>query len=274
MGLFMKKLLLLAATLYSFSQATMVDAIALIVEGEAVTTAEINAVQRQMGISKKEATDLLIQDRLQKVAMNDIAIDENDVDMKIANIAAQNNLTVSKMQQILKEQGSSWSSYRSTIKDAMKKEKFYQEKVVASLPTPNEEELKLFYANHKNVFVIPATVTMMEYSAASETSIKNFLATKNTQGIHTQKVTKETKDLNSGLLSSILQTQDGSFTRPLNAGDRYITYKILSKNGTSAMPFEAAQGAVEAQWRQQQQTKALKDYFEKMKTSADIQRLR
>ena len=270
----MKKLLLTFITLCAFSQATMVDAIALIVEGEAVTTAEINAVQRQMGVSKEEAIDLLIQDRLQKAAMSDIVIDEADIDAKISNIAAQNNLTVAKMQQILKEQGSSWSSYRASIKDAMKKEKFYQEQVVASLPTPSEEELKLFYTNHQNAFVIPKTVTMIEYSAPSENSMKNFLKTKNTAGVQSQKVTKETKDLNEGLLASILQTQDGSFTRPLNAGDKYITYKILSKNGKSAMPFEAAQGAVAAQWRQQQQTKALKDYFEKMKTDADIQRLR
>jgi hypothetical protein len=40
------------------------------------------------------------------------------------------------------------------------------------------------------------------------------------------------------------------------------------------MSFEAAQGAVTAKWRQQQQSKALKDYFEKIKTNADIQVLR
>ena len=40
------------------------------------------------------------------------------------------------------------------------------------------------------------------------------------------------------------------------------------------MPFEAARGAVTAKWKQQQQGKALKDYFEKLKTNADIQILR
>ena len=40
------------------------------------------------------------------------------------------------------------------------------------------------------------------------------------------------------------------------------------------MSYEAAQGAVAAKWKQQQQAKALKDYFEKIKTNADIQILR
>ena len=53
-----------------------------------------------------------------------------------------------------------------------------------------------------------------------------------------------TKDLNPALLGSILQTQDGSYTRPFNAGDRYISYKVVSKNGKVTMPFDAAKGAV------------------------------
>ncbi len=40
------------------------------------------------------------------------------------------------------------------------------------------------------------------------------------------------------------------------------------------MPYESAQGAVAGRWKQQQQTKALKDYFEKLKTNADVQYIR
>jgi len=271
----MKKLILLGfITLLTFSQAKMVDAIAIIVEGEPVTTAEIRAVQQQMQVSKEEATNLLIQDRLQKSAMKDITIAEEDIDAKIAAIAAQNNLTIPKMQKILEGQGTTWTRYRSSVREAMKKEKFFQENVVSSIPTPSDDELKLFYRNHPEEFTIPATVNLVEYSAPTEESMKQFLQTKNAKGIKSRSVTKSTKDLNPGLLGSILQTQDGSFTRPLNAGDRFISYKVLSKEGKVAMPFEAAQGAVAAKWKQQQQNKALKDYFEKLKTNADIQILR
>jgi parvulin-like peptidyl-prolyl isomerase len=271
----MKKLILLGLiTLLTLSQAKMVDAIAIIVEGEPITTAEIRAVQRQMQVSKEQATDLLIQDRLQKSAMKNVQIAEADIDAKIATIAAQNNLTIPKMQKILKEQGTTWNNYRSSIKEAMKKEKFFQENVVSSIPAPSEDELKLFYRNHKNEFTIPASVNLIEYSAPSEKSMKKFLQTKNPKGVKSRSVTKSTKDLNPALLGSILQTQDGSFTRPFNAGDRYISYKVLSKKGKVNMSFEAAQGAVTAKWRQQQQSKALKDYFEKIKTNADIQVIR
>jgi len=40
------------------------------------------------------------------------------------------------------------------------------------------------------------------------------------------------------------------------------------------MSFEDAKGAVAGKWRQQQQGKALKDYFEKLKTNADVKVIR
>jgi parvulin-like peptidyl-prolyl isomerase len=271
----MKKLALLGfITLLTFSQAKMIDGIALVVDGEPVTTAEIRAVQQQMQISKKEATDLLIQDRLQKSAMKDIHIDEKDIDAKIADIAALNNLTVPKMQEILKAQGTSWSKYRSNIRNTMKKERFFQQKVATTITPPTDDELKLFYNNHKEEFIIPSQVNMIEYSAKTEAAMKKFLETKNTKGVKSRTVTESTKDLNPTLLGTILQTQDDSYTRPFNAGDRYISYKVLSKEGQTSMPFEAARNSVAARWKQQQSAKAVKDYFEKLKTDIDIQRLR
>ena len=271
----MKKLVLLGfMTLLTLSQAKMVDGIALIVEGEPVTTAEIRAVQQQVQVTKEEAINRLIQDRLQKSAMKDIHIDEASIDAKIAGIAAQNNVTVPKMQKILKEQGTPWSKYRSSIRNALKKEKFFQEKVANTITAPTEDELKLFYQSHKEDFIIPSSINLIEYSATSEAKMKKFLETKNTKSVKSRNVTKSTKDLSSTLLTTILQTQDGSYTRPFNAGDRYISYKVLSKEGEAIMPFNAAKGAVSARWRQQQQSKAVKDYFEKLKTNVDIQRIR
>ncbi len=271
----MKRILLLGLWLFVGAlEAKMVDGIAIVVEGEPVTTAEIRALQAQMSISKKEAESLLIQDRLQQAAMKNINIDEAAIDSKISAIAAQNNITVKKMRQILKEQGTSWTRYRASIRNAMKKEKFFQENILSSIPEPTEDELKLYYENHKEEFIAPSSITLVEYSAKSEEKLKDFLLTKKPKGIKSESLTKKTKELNPALLATILQTQNGSFTRPFNAGDRYISYKVVSKNGKMTMPFETAMGAVAARWKQQQQNKALQDYFEKLKTNADVKYIR
>jgi parvulin-like peptidyl-prolyl isomerase len=261
-------------TLTAMLQAKMVDGIAIIVEGEAVTTAEIRAVQTQMGVSKSKAIDLLIQDRLQKAAMRDINIPEENIDKKISEIAVQNNVTIPKMQKILQEQGTPWVKYRSSIRDALKKEHFYQNEVVASTPTPSPDELKLFYKNHKKEFTLPTSIRMIEYTASSEKKMNKFLRTHNKSHVKAKKKTKSIKSLEGSILTMLLQTPNGAYTKPINAGDRYIVYKVLSKQGRTSMPYEAAQGAVAAKWKQEQQGKALKDYFEKLRTRADIQILR
>ncbi len=262
--------MILAVTVH----AKMVDGIALIVEGEAVTTAEIRAVQTQVGVSREKAIDLLIQDRLQNIAMKNINIPETDIDKKISQIAAQNHITVPKMQKILQEQGTPWIIYRKSIKDALKKEKFYQEKVVASTPAPTQDELKLYYHNHKDAFTIPTSISLVEYTSPDKAKMEKFLRTHKKAYVKVRSMTKSIKDFEPSLLNMLLQTQNGHYTKAINAGDRYIVYKVKSKHGKTTMPFEAAQAAVAAKWRQDQQGKALKDYFEKLRTSANVQVLR
>jgi len=269
-----KQILFGLIALLTFAFGEMVNGIAMIVEGEAVTTAEIRAVQRMQHVSKSKAVDMLVLDRLQKASTKNIDISEDEVDAKVAGIAAQNNVSIPQMQKILKERGTSWSKYRSTIRDAMKKEKFYKDTVVASISTPSNDELKIFYKNHKKEFTIPSTISMVEYAAEEEEAMKHFLQTKRKKGIRSRTVTKKTKTLDPTLLSMLLQTQDGAYTRPFNTGDKYVVFKILSKRGKVQMPYEVAKPAVLKSWKQQQQGKALKEYFEKMKTNADIQILR
>jgi len=261
-------------TLFAFCEAKVLDAVALVVEGEAITTAEVKAVQQTMNISKSKAQSLLIKDRLEKYAMKDIVINEDIIDEKISFIAKQNGLSVTKMQEILRQQGTSWSTYRSNMRNALKKENFFQKKVMPFIPSPSQEELKLFYRNNQKKFILPKTIHLIEYSAKTLKKLKNFLQTRVPDGISSKSVVKYSKDLDETLLTKFLQTQNGYFTRPLNAGDRYISYKIISKEGTVFMAYEQAKGAVLGRWRQKQQSHAIKDYFEKLRSNADIEILR
>ncbi len=268
----MKKLILLGfITLLTLSQAKMIDGIALVVEGEAVTTAEIYAVQNQLNISKERAIDILIQDRLQQSAMKDIVIPEYEIDTKIANIALQNNVSIKKMVKMLEQSGTTWTKYRSIVREAMKKDKFYKETILKTLPSPSDDELKIFYNSHKKEFTVPSTISVVEYSTNDEKTMKNFLRTKSTKGIKSRLDTKKTKGMSSTMLSILLRTKNGAYTRVFNTGENFVVFKVKSKQGKAIMPFESSRDIVTAQWKQQQQGKALKDYFEKMKTDADIQ---
>ena len=253
-------------------QAKVLDAIAVIVDGEAITTTEIRAVKEQMDVSKKEAIDILIQDRLQQIAVKNIQIPESDIDQKIAMIAKQNNVTIPKMQKILKEQGTSWTQYRSNIRKAMKKEKFFVQQVAKEIPRPTDNDLRQYYKKHEHEFVIPSSISLVEYSAPTKQALEKFMQTG--EGLEGNAIEKDTATLNPSMLQMMLQTPNGRFTKALNAGDRYVIYKVVSKSGQTAVAFEDVKPNIAARWQQEQKEKALKDYFKKMRTGADIQIIR
>lgn len=266
--------LLLILVSFSLLEARIVDGIAMIVEGEAITTAEIRAVRSQMRVNKAKAMDLLIQDRLQKVAMKEIVVSEEEVDTKIAEIAKQNKITLPKMQRILKQQGTSWVQYRTSMRESLKKVHFYQDVVVASIPEPTEDELKLFYQEHRRQFTVPKRIRMTQYRAKTQKALQTFIQTKKKKTVHIKSISKETKSLDTELLSILLHTPKNRYTKILNTGDGYIMYKVRAVWGKRIMPFALAQSAITVAWKQAQQSKALEDYFKKLRTRADIQILR
>ncbi len=272
----MKKLILIGLIAFiTVGQARRIDGVAVIVEGEAVTTAEIKAVSKQLRISKKEAREMLILDRLEKSAMRGIDIPEMDIDGKIAMIARQNNISTKKMRRILKSQGTRWSKFRLSIKDSMKKEKFFRQHILPTIPTPSTQELKILYKKSRGSFTFPSRVKLIEYSSSSQKRLNSFIQDrKRRKGIKSRRLTKSTKKLNKDILNAILRTPNRSFTKVFNAGDRYISYKVLSKTGKRNMPFETSRGAVEAKWKAKQQENALRDYFDKQRTNAHIEIVR
>lgn len=266
------KSFLFSSLLMSMAGAQVFDAIALIVEGEPITVGEIRAVQGQMRVSKMDAMSLLIQDRLEKVAMKNIIVPPSEVDQKVAMIAANNNISVPKMQEILKSQGTSWTKYRESITNAIKKEKFFTQYVSKEVPDPSETEMKQFYAKYQQQFIMPSTINVTEYSASTKEGAEQFLKTKT--GLKGTTSNKSTKSLDPTMMGMFMQTPNGGYTHPINAGNRYVVYKVNTKSGSMPIDYESAKPAIIGRWKQEQQGKALQDYFNKMRSKADIEILR
>jgi hypothetical protein len=272
----MKKILVFSFLVFvTLSQARVVNAIAIAVNGEPITTEEIKAVQKQLHVSKKEAEDMLIENRLQKAAMRGVVVSEDEIDERIKLIAKQNNISVKKMQKILKKQGQSWSRFRKQIKTSIQKQKFFKSKIAPTIPTPTEDQLRIYYRNHPELFSMPSSITVMEYSASSPAKIQAMLRNHaHKKGIKSKKVTFSGSDLTPQLLAMIAQTPKGSFTPAFNTGSAYVTYKILHKGKGKLIPFEEAKNRVMTAWQKEQMNDAIKRYFKRMRTGASIEYIR
>ncbi len=272
----MKKLFITLLLLWGvFSEAKILNGVAIVVNGEPITIAEIDAVQSQLHVSKKEAQNMLIENRLQKAAMKNITVSEEDIDERISLVAKQNSMSVQKMQEVIKGQNQSWNAFRDQMKVAIQKQKFFRSEIAKTISQPSEDELKFFYDNHPEQFSTPSSITVMEYSAASAEKIQTFLQNTNeTSGIRQTKRTFQGTELTPQLLAMISQTQIGALTPAFNNGSAFVSYMILEKGANQAKPFDQVKEAVIMAWKKEQQTEAIKKYFEKLKKNASIEIIR
>ena len=270
----MIKNILFVVLLSIISYAKAFNAVAMSVNGLAITTAEIQAVQKQYRVSKDKAIDMLVMDRVQQSVLKDIPVDDSEVNDRISIIAEQNGISVDKMKKVLASQGTNWQKYKARIKTAIKKEKFFRQKIAPSMNPPSESTLKRYYNKNKKTLLLPTTINVIEYSAKDKDKIDDFLKTKSKKGIKSKKTKLYTKNLDESMLNLLMRTQNGAYTRPMNAGDRYIIYKVLSKSGKRAMSFEEAKPLLAGMYQRDQRTKKLKEYFAQQKLKAKIKKLR
>jgi hypothetical protein len=271
----LKKIVITLTILFSLSEAKVLNSVAIIVEDEAITTAEIKATQDNMKISKQKAIDLLIQNSLQKSVSNEVKISEDEIDSKLEQIASINKLTIKKMQKILKKQGMKWYDYRQRIKTEMKKQKFYQINIAPLIPIPGEDQLKLFYKKNKKLFKLPTEIATIEISAKTEDRLQKFFKNnKNQKGITIKEVTHKSSSTEKGLFSMLTSTPINKITKPINTGNKYVTYLIKAKKGIKYLSYKKAKNGVVRAWQEKQRKKATDDYFKKLRTSANIEYIR
>ncbi len=267
----MKKIVVLAFALLTFSQAAMVNGIAMVVEGEPVTLAEIRAVQQQLRVSREKAKDMLIENRLQKAAMKNIIVSDSEIDERIALITKQNNFSIEKLQSLLKQQKISWKKFREQMALSIKKQRFYAQNISRLIPDPSDTELKRFYDKSPSKYKVPSTFSVIEYRSSNEATMKDFLLDpKKSSGIQSRKITLTGSKISSSLRDMLLGTHKGAFTAHLNDGSGFVAYKMLAQGGMTSRPYNEVRNLVAQEWKIEQKSKAVDDYFKKMKSSASI----
>lgn len=275
----MKKILpFLLFTLIS-TQAQVLDAIAIDVEGEPITTLEIQAVQEKMSLSKQAAVEALIKDRLEKSALKkaNIQIDPAQVQAKIQTIASSKGMTQEQMKNILAQKGLTWETYMEQLTTEMKKERFFREHIISTITQPSDAELETYYNMHKDKFSATATqMSLVAYAAASPESLKEAMANpmRPVSGVQKKNILASSSEMSPELLNLINATPAGNFTKPVNTGKGFLAYFVKSKGTAGQGGFQAAKQQVTMMWMQEQRVQAGQDFFNKLKSNANIRVIR
>jgi len=274
----MKKILPLLICSFLATQAQVIDAIAIDVEGEPITSLEIQAVQQKLGMSKQAAVETLIKDRLEIAAIKKagIQIPPEAIEAKINAIASAKGLTQTKMREILAQKGLTWESYKEQLKTEMKKERFFQEVILATIERPSDAELETYYHAHKEAFSnAPRQMSLVAYTSDSSKMLQEAIANplRPISGVTKNNILASSNEMSPALLQLIESTPANSFTKPVNTGKGFISYFVKSK-GSGQSGFAAVKNAVAARWVQEQRVQAGKDFLNKLKANANIRVVR
>jgi len=275
----MKKFItILVFTIISL-QAQIIDAIAIDVNGEPITTLEIQAVQEKLHMSKKAALEALIRDRLQKSAIDkaNITVTPQEIEEKINQIAQSRGLSINQMKQALQQRGISWKEYKRQLAIKIKKEKFFNKYIASTISRPTDEELRLYYETHKDKFQSQpiSQISMIEYRSNSPQKLMEAMQNPMRQidGVAQRSILVSSNEMNPALANLINNTPAGNFTKPINTGSGFVAYYIKSKS-QSSNNFESIKNQVAMAWLQEERAKATKDFFDKLKNNADIRVIR
>ncbi len=262
--------------------AQIIDAIALDVNGEPITTLEIEAVQAKLNMSKKAAVEALIKDRLEKSAVEEanITVSPEEIEAKIEQIARLRRLSREQMREILSKRGLSWSSYKKQLEIEIKKEKFFNQKIASKIERPSDEDLRLYYETHKDKFssdVPTSQISLIAYYSNSSKKLREAIENpmRVVDGVKRQNLLVSSMDMNPRLFNIINSTPEGTFTKPINTGRGFVAYFVKSKSNQEGVDrFELIKNRVAMAWLAEEREKAIRNFINKLKNSANIRIIR
>ncbi len=258
--------------------AEVVAGVALRVNGYAITLYEIEKTQKELRISKQEAIDILINERLRddEIERFKISVDDFKVDEEIAHIAA--NMNLSKEQLLAKvTKDMSLQEYRAQIKKQIQTRELMQRILASNVNISSEEELLSYYTRNKKEFMVPSSVRVVRYLAQSDDELQKAIAApnKNIKGVQKFNETITLSSLSPQIAQVFLSTPNNEFTPVLaTGGNGFVCFLIKERLGESLLDFEEAKPIINQKIMAHKEQSIIAEHFNKIRSSANIVTLR
>ena len=267
----MKKIFFIILIAFSLN-AKIIDKVVASVNGEPITSYDIQVTSKKLNIPKNQALNYLIDQELIKSEIKKlgITVDAYEIDEAMNKIAQRNHLTLFELQNILMQKGE-YKEFKKKLKENLLKEKLF-ENIVNSQLKITPQQIKNYYNTHKNEFSIFKTIQVVKYSANNPEILKKlfnnpFYSDKN---IISQTEIYQWNKLPLNKLYLFKNTKVGQYTPIVNEGLSFVTYYIVNKKGKVYLPFNRVKNIIANQILQEERNRILQDYFDEIKNRADI----
>jgi hypothetical protein len=177
---------------------------------------------------------------------------------------------------MLKTKGIKEADYRKDVRRKLEKEKLYRRIYAQKKISISKKDIEQFYKANKNQFVRANSFSVATYQSADRKSLEKI---KKNPMLSVVGVKVKTEQFQSGKINQKLEglldeTKSGEFTPVLNTGKGFTMFYIKEKNGVQTLSFEKVKNYIYSILSSKKQRQAIDDYFEKLKSVANVKVLR
>jgi len=260
--------------------AQMVDGVAIIVKGKAITLYDI---QKEMKISKldaKKASDILIRKKLEEIETTErkIGVTSSEVYDDIKKTASRNNLSVSEFYKAVRDaNGISSKDLKIKVKEKLLSKKLYGAIAYSHISEPSSSEIEEYYEIHKENFVHPSSFNVVIYQAQSRKALEDKIANPmfNAPSVGTSEQVLPYERISPELASLLEKTPQYSYTPVIPDGKGgHMSFYIQSVESAQEGGVEGVSNQIKNMIMADKREQVLGDYFARLRLNADIQTLR
>lgn len=306
--LILTSLLLLGAP--TVAAAAVVDHIVAVVNNEAITDRDVTlAMRRQLSpdakkgalaANRKEAMEILIQDKLLAQAMGNanIVVNEEDINRAIRNVMAQYGMSsMDQLRAAVSRQGMSFDQYRDNMKKHIQQVKFINNEIGSQVKI-SDQDLEDYYRQHMKkfsgtsavhiaeiVFPIPEHMAADEAKAlearvkevAAKLNATNFkaMARKYSKGPNPDQGgdlgVVDPKTLPSEVGNALLSMRSGDVSPPIVSKTAITFVMVLEGSDATDRDFERLKDQIYSILYDQRMQDAIKSYVAQLRQNAYVQ---
>jgi len=272
--------ILLLIFLASLLNAELINGVAIIVKGEAITMRDLTQEMRITKVSLKDAKQILIRKKLEaaEIKERNIKVASSEVYEDIKKIAQRNGMNVSELYEAVRSaSGLTSTEFKAKTKERLLSQKLYSAIAYKSLTEPTEEEAQEYYELHKNDFTHPTGFTVIIYSSKDKSRLQEKMDNPMfySPDLHAEEKRLEYDRISPELAKFLKKQKVDTFTPIVpNGKGGYMSFYVKDIETAKEAGFRTIRNQVVNLIMGDKREQVLSDYFARLKGNAEIKVIR
>ena len=260
--------------------AEVYDGVAIVVKDKAITLLDIEKEMKTSKIDAKQATDVLIRQKLEAIETQDrnIVVTSSEVYDDIKQMAGRNNMSISDFYDAVRESnGLSSTELKEKINQKLLSQKLYAAIAYSTISEPSELEIEEYYEKNKANYAHPSSFTAIIYDSNDKSKLQEKVDNPMfySPDIATNEQVLPYERISPELASLLERTALNSFTPVIpNGKGGFMSFYIKEIKSAKDGGLESVRNQIVNSIMEDKRELVLSDYFARLRHNADINIIR